>query len=403
MTRENLIQYSGSESTPNKEKTLPNMTHFLIADFLDPSLKDAIPLMEHPFFSLKKRTDKEIRVYESKGVRIEVKPGYEGMATIYDQEILIFCLSQLMEARNKGQNVAKTVHFRVHQFLKQSGRRTGGIEYERFERAMDRLKGTVIKTNIEVKGHRENSGFGIIDSWRIVEKDRNTERMVSVSITLSEWLYRHALAQSVLTLHPDFFTLKRPLEKRLYEIARKHCGQQKNGWRFSLEELLKRSGSITALRYFRNEVKKISEKGLLDYQVSLDKDDVVTFTWVNCPPKSSNKKEPEQMEFTFFSEEDSFAESESFKRLGGMTDKANFKPSGQFFGTALPSFPDQDSLPISDKAFENARIHARKQGLDIYALKQEFVDYLQKYPEKMPRNVNGAFVNFCKNFSKNQR
>jgi hypothetical protein len=32
--------------------------------------------------------------------------------------------------------------------------------------------------------------------------------------------------KEVLTLHRDYFRLRKPLERRMYELARKHCGQQ---------------------------------------------------------------------------------------------------------------------------------------------------------------------------------
>jgi hypothetical protein len=37
-------------------------------------------------------------------------------------------------------------------------------------------------------------GFGLIESWSIVRRTR-AGRMVSVSVTLSEWLYRAALSK----------------------------------------------------------------------------------------------------------------------------------------------------------------------------------------------------------------
>jgi plasmid replication initiation protein len=50
------------------------------------------------------------------------------------------------------------------------------------------------------------------------------------------------LAKSVLTLSRDYFRLRKPLERRIYELARKHCGRQRNGVS-SVDTLLKKSGS----------------------------------------------------------------------------------------------------------------------------------------------------------------
>jgi plasmid replication initiation protein len=57
--------------------------------------------------------------------------------------------------------------------------------------------------------------------------------MVQVTVTLSDWLFRAVLAKSVLTLSRDYFRLRKPLERRIYELARKHCGRQPE-WRVSV-------------------------------------------------------------------------------------------------------------------------------------------------------------------------
>ncbi|MGR3466837.1 MAG: replication initiator protein A, partial [Shimia sp.] len=110
-------------------------------------------------------------------------------------------------------------------------------------------------------------GFGLIESWEIVRKTRGG-RMVSVAVTLSEWLYRAVCARSVLTLSRDYFRLRRPLERRIYELARKHCGRQ-DGWVVSVETLLKKSGSASPRRVFRAMLREmIASDHLPDYHLA---------------------------------------------------------------------------------------------------------------------------------------
>jgi hypothetical protein len=74
----------------------------------------------------------------------------------------------------------------------------------------------------------------------------------------------------VLTIHRDYFRLRKPLERRVYEIARKHCGQQLE-WRISLELLLKKCGSNSPKRVFKQMIRQLVEHDHLpDYTVSLD-------------------------------------------------------------------------------------------------------------------------------------
>lgn len=143
--------------------------------------------------------------------------------------------------------------------------------------ALSRLSGTRIETNIETKNISERRGFGLIDSWKIVERSGDN-RMVAVEVTIPEWLYRSIEAKNVLTLNRNYFRLRKPLDRRIYEIARKHCGAQPR-WSVSLSKLYLKSGSQDKVFKFRAAVKKlIDEDPLPDYRVTLNSEtDIVTF------------------------------------------------------------------------------------------------------------------------------
>lgn len=99
--------------------------------------------------------------------------------------------------------------------------------------------------------------------------------MVSVQVTLSEWLYRAILSKSVLTLNRQYFHLRRPLERRIYELARKHCGRQ-DKWRVSLEVLQKKSGSGSPRRVFRAMLREIiANDALPDYGLTEEAGDML--------------------------------------------------------------------------------------------------------------------------------
>ena len=144
--------------------------------------------------------------------------------------------------------------------------------------ALSRLAGTRIETNIETNGQRERAGFGLIDSWRVIERD-NDDRMVAIEVTLPDWLYRAIQAGQVLTLDKDYFRLRKPLERRLYELARKHCGANQAKWMVSLTVLHQKSGSRSALKRFRHDVTAIAEtQHLPGYLVQVDRvRDMVAF------------------------------------------------------------------------------------------------------------------------------
>ena len=82
--------------------------------------------------------------------------------------------------------------------------------------------------------------------------------MLDVEITLSDWVFDAIENNHVLTLNRQYFKLRKPLERRLYEIARKHCGAQK-GWKIGLEKLRDKCGSNSTIKEFRRLIGKIIE------------------------------------------------------------------------------------------------------------------------------------------------
>jgi plasmid replication initiation protein len=188
-------------------------------------------------------------------------------------------ISQLVEALNRGQPISRTVQLKAYDLLVATNRHTGGENYDRLAAALGRLKATVIETDIATNGMRQRRGFGLIDSWEIVEKTGNG-RMVAIQVTLSEWLYNAAVAKEVLTLNRDYFRLDGGLERRLYELARKHCGHQAQ-WTVGMELLHIKSGSTDLLKRFRAAVKRIVMADTLpDYRLKYDPagDQVVFYT-----------------------------------------------------------------------------------------------------------------------------
>ena len=260
---------------------------FFLCDIFDAIPKDDMASMEHPLFSLATRPDLRVLSYAHNGVAIEVTPSVKGLATIHDKDILIFCISQLMSALNAGRAVSRTLHLKAHDLLVATNRETSGDAYRRLREAFERLAGTRITTNIVTGDIETTSGFGLIESWQIVRRTRGW-RMVSVSVTLSDWLFRAVLGKSVLTLSRDYFRLRKPLERRIYELARKHCGRQ-DSWRVSVDTLLKKSGSASPRRVFRKMLRDMIEAAHLpDYDITEEPGDLIRFTLrdpvIDAPP-----------------------------------------------------------------------------------------------------------------------
>jgi len=250
---------------------------FFVADIFGWLPKDDTASMEHPLFALK-AGDKRVRIYERNGCRVVVEPSSRhGLATIHDKDLWIYCISQLVAAMNQGREIEPTVRFTMYDFLRATNRDTSGRAYQRAAEMLERLKGTTITTNIVTPSYRERGGFGLIDSWRVIERDGDN-RMVSVEVDLPRWLMCSVDSMSVLTLSYDYFRLRRALDRRIYELARKHCGQQPV-WQVSVTTLHQKSGSSASLKEFRRQLKELWESAELpDYLMTYEPEtDMVTF------------------------------------------------------------------------------------------------------------------------------
>jgi len=258
--------------SPRRHKT----GDLFVADLFGIATKDDLASMEHPLFALK-AGDKAIRRYERNGVNVEVHPGTDGLATIHDKDVWIYCISQLTEAMNRGRlDVSRIVQFTAYDFLVSTNRQTSGRGYDLLTKALRRLRHTVIRTNLKTGGRREKS-FGLIHDYDIIEKDSDG-RMVSVEVELPRWLMRAIEARQVLSISPEYFQLRKGLDRRIYELVRKHCGSQPK-WRVSLAVLHQKSGSRANLKEFRRSIKSLSESNQLpDYRVKFDQSrDMLTF------------------------------------------------------------------------------------------------------------------------------
>jgi plasmid replication initiation protein len=328
-----------------------------ICDLFD-TWKDDMGSMEHPIFALSTKPDRRRRKYEHNGNTIEIIPSDYGLATIHDKDVLLYLVSHIMNDLNEKQKnarktgetdieaPAKTVRFIAYDMLVLTNRTTNNLGYDRLEAALDRLSGTRIKTNIVTGKKQITKNFGIIDAFEIVREIRGdpNSRMIGVEVDLSDWFYNALLEQEVLTISEEYFRLRKPLERRIYELCRKHCGHQRK-WGIRLELLLKKTGATTPLRNFRGTIKKIvASNHMPDYHLAFD-------------------------EYT--------------------RDKLIVTPRKE-----TAEIPLQNGPFLKPQTMENASRILKSCSLDKYAVEAEWRDWLAD--KEPPANPDGAFIGFCK-------
>jgi hypothetical protein len=278
-----LSEVEDDEAEASRSPLLPDRRppgDLFVCDIFDATPKADIASMAHPIFSLSTKPDTRARRYESGKNFVEIIPSVNGLATVHDRDILIYCISQIIAAMNEGRKVEQTLRIHAHDLLKATNRVTSGEGYEGLKASLERLAGTRISTNITTGDTEIFENFGIIEKSKIVRQTRDG-RMELLEVKLSDWVFNAIQAKEVLTLHRDYFRLRKPLERRMYELARKHCGRQRD-WSILLDTLREKCGSNSKPREFRRLVKNIVDQDINhghfpDYALSMF-DDMVTFT-----------------------------------------------------------------------------------------------------------------------------
>lgn len=320
----------------------PNLDFFVL-DIADAVPKDDMATMEHPLFSLATKPDMRHLEYRSGDNVLKIRPSGLGLPTIFDKDILIFVISQLMHRRNRGEAIGETVRFSARELCVATNRQIGGDHYKRLENAFARLQGTQFVTNVRTGGKIETRIFSLIDEGGFVRTDDDRFRLDYCEVKLSRWLMRAIESDQVVTISNDYFRLRRPLERRLYEIARKHCGS-KSKWQIGLTTLQNKTGSNAPIKRFRHNLREIIKADVTPfYCFELDDNDLVTV----------RPRQP----------------------------KAQVDPS-----ISLPAWAE-----------EKARAMAREKGRDYYALRSDWLAFAKSEAAKgnPPKNAGAAFVAYC--------
>lgn len=287
----------------SKAPSTPKQGDLFVCEITNWPVKDDLASMEVPLFSLSKNKDLVTRLYRKGNKSIRIIPSTAGAATVFDKDLLLYIASQLVEQLNRNRDrgedkpISRTVQVESHDFLVGTERGDGRASFERILGMLRRLKGTTIETTIPTGGEIPVKGFSLIDDYEVILGQTRVEltsdgsgktaelsvlRAMRFSVTISDWLYKGLMAFEVLTLDRGYFKLSKPIERRLYEIGRKHCGDQPM-WKINIDALAEKIGIRGARFKVRDEIRQaIAGDRLPEYKLALDSharpDDVVFYT-----------------------------------------------------------------------------------------------------------------------------
>jgi len=277
-------------------RKLPNYTQLdlFASEFDDIALRALQDVMERPFFALTNNKPRfEPIIYQTGNAEVIISGGKpSGIATIFDHDILMWLISQVVEARDKGESTSPQMHFTPYDCLRGVYRRTNGHYYQLLGQAIERLHNTSIKTNIRRKDQislsrqeqgRLKAGFHWLESYGMQTVEKNGKDIPQgITVVLPNWLYRGALKHgNVLTIDERYFLIRSGLERVLYMIARKHAGRQQY-WSFTMRELHAKTGSESRFSDFAADIRdRVARDPLPEYAMTIHRgqhdDEVVSF------------------------------------------------------------------------------------------------------------------------------
>ncbi|WP_255448531.1 replication initiator protein A [Telmatospirillum sp. J64-1] len=255
-----------------------NQPDFFVPSLCDIPVKDGIGLMDIAVFRLSKsqtRKGDTIR-YELADAVVEVKGGADGMATVYDYDIVLMMISHLADAMRRyraGLGEMPSAKFRPHsaEIFKFCRMPFGGRQYEALEQALDRLQGTYIKISVNDrrKAGRRAGYFPLIAGATVATRT-DTGRVGSLEITIPDWIYQGVTGHQkpeILTVNADYFLIRKGLARFIYRLARKAAGTGEAA--YSFETVHARCGTTRQLKKFAHELRQlIAANDLPDYELA---------------------------------------------------------------------------------------------------------------------------------------
>jgi plasmid replication initiation protein len=350
---------------------------------VDLRFRDQKDTMERPFFSLSKsKRMKPIEyINENDGIFVTVQPHQDyGMATIWDADILIWAASVLCDMKNRGTNdIPRELKFQPHDLLKAIGRSTGGRDYVQLRDSLERLKTTVITTNIRAKRSQKTTMFSWIDQWDDLI-DAGSRESRGVTLTVSDWFYRGVMEDGgLLSIDPAYFSITGGRERWLYRVARKHAGGNgADGFAISMPVLFEKSGAEGTYRRFKFEILRIIQRNDLP-GISL-----------SVP----SEKEGEPLVHMVRRE------------YAGEGQTQTWNPSQKHAPRSRQALPSEAvrtiDLPLLTPLIRSLSEHTIGQirrefpGWDVYALQGAFDEWLDADASRAPKNYEAAFFGWVR-------
>jgi len=275
---------AAASKTSAKPATPPKVqSDFFTPDLYDVVAKDNFNIMDVALYRLSKgdkRIDDVIR-HELRDGNIVVTAGKDGMATIWDYDLLIMAISSIVKELNEYKKRGKTglvpgrvLRPHITDVLKFLQRKNGGKQRMDLVESCRRLSTTFLMIERRAKGKDGKGiktsiqGEPLLSGFKVINNDRGEPEFLEME--LPRWLHQNLIENptpEVLTMPSGYFSLSQGLEKFLVRLSRQAAGNSEAKWTF--KTIYDRSGSKSTFKKFTFMLRKIIESDdLPDYTLS---------------------------------------------------------------------------------------------------------------------------------------
>ena len=237
--------------------------------------------MDVALFRMSKQQSRagETILYETSDGYVEVTAGPDGMASVWDYDIVLMFISHLTEAMNlykSGRGAMPSRFFTPHvsDILQFCQRGDGGNQAKTIESALARLKGTTINSVRQFRSRTNKSITYEVKSESLISGYLVTSKTVSgradrVEIEAPNWIYNGIIdskGSAVLTINQDYFLIHSAIGRFIYRLARRTAGNDIAKWGF--KTIYERSGLTNFREFCRILRRLIRANNLPDYYLS---------------------------------------------------------------------------------------------------------------------------------------
>jgi len=226
--------------------------------------------MSRCWFSLDKRINTDPIHHQIGDDWVRVSSGKPGLASIFDNDVLLFIITQYMSALNRGvepKDLGRRFQFTAYEYFAFVGKKhIGGRDYAELWKKLERLHHTFVETNIRTGKRKTQHSFNWLSE---IEQRIEGGKHRGFEVSVPSWVHDSVINKKlVLTLDPGYFQLTSGVQRFLYLFGRKSAGNQIGGWTESLLSLHRKSGSKSSLYRFRVNLERAIKDGrILDYRI----------------------------------------------------------------------------------------------------------------------------------------